>query len=102
MCCGIDGPRDWVDLSANRQMPQSCCKNMTASGQPFIGECYRFYPSQPDQYYGRGCLTALKERVESGAGVMIGVGIGIAFVQIAGIVLACWLAAVIRREKGDK
>lgn len=39
----------------------------------------------------------LEERIGSNAVILIGVGIGVAFVQILGIVLACWLASMIRK-----
>jgi CD63 antigen len=44
----------------------------------------------------------LKERVDGNATTLIGTGIGIAFIQILGIFLACWLSAAIRREDGSK
>lgn len=39
----------------------------------------------------------LEERIASNSVILIGVGIGVAFVQILGIVLACWLATAIRK-----
>lgn len=43
----------------------------------------------------------LEERVGSNAVILIGVGIGLAFIQILGIALACWLASAIRNEKAN-
>lgn len=40
----------------------------------------------------------LDERIGNNAVVLIGVGIGLAFIQILGIALACWLASAIRKD----
>lgn len=41
----------------------------------------------------------LKEKVDENATILIGVGIGIAFLQILGIILALYLAKTIRQER---
>lgn len=43
----------------------------------------------------------LKDKVENNARSLIGVGIGIAFIQLLGIFLACWLASAIRKETAE-
>ena len=45
-----------------------------------------------------GCVTKIHDRVSSNASILIGVGIGIAFIQLMGIALACWLASAIKKE----
>ncbi|XP_032669233.1 CD151 antigen [Odontomachus brunneus] len=88
-CCGVDGPSDWN--TGFRPFPSSCC---TTDMQVI---CQYGNPTM----YKDGCFSKLEMRVMKGATVLIGVGIGIAFVEIAGIVLACCLATAIKRE-GDK
>ncbi|XP_014477772.1 PREDICTED: CD63 antigen [Dinoponera quadriceps] len=89
-CCGVDGPNDWSAANGFRNFPSSCCMDMQVICQLGIPAVYK-----------DGCFSKLEMRVQKGATVLIGVGIGIAFVEIAGIVLACCLAAAIKRE-GDK
>ncbi|KAL0107896.1 hypothetical protein PUN28_014873 [Cardiocondyla obscurior] len=79
-CCGVDSYMDWPSV------PVSCCEG------PIQMQCTRF------NMYKEGCFSKLEMRVQNGATVLIGVGIGIAFVEIAGIVLACCLAASIKKE----
>lgn len=43
----------------------------------------------------------LEERIGSNAIILIGVGLGVAFVQILGIVLACCLASSIRKGASE-
>ncbi|EZA52517.1 hypothetical protein DMN91_005705 [Ooceraea biroi] len=87
-CCGVEGPNDWNIIGFTGRFPSSCCRpnNQVA--------CQVGSPSA----YPDGCFSKLEMRVQKCATVLIGVGIGIAFVEIAGIVLACCLAAAIKRE----
>ncbi|XP_012054698.1 PREDICTED: CD151 antigen [Atta cephalotes] len=82
-CCGADGPRDWIDNPAG--IPSSCCNETMLVCQIVTANT-------------EGCFRKLEMRVQNSATVLIGVGIGIAFVEIAGIVLACCLAAAIKKE----
>ncbi|XP_015177858.1 PREDICTED: CD63 antigen isoform X1 [Polistes dominula] len=88
MCCGVDGPNDWSSTNAYiGTLPPSCCmkmQNPCAIGSPDVNK--------------DGCFEKLKMRVQKGATILIGVGIGIAFVEVAGIILACCLAMAIKRE----
>ncbi|KAL6255277.1 CD63 antigen [Pogonomyrmex barbatus] len=83
-CCGIDGPIDWNNSA--KKFPESCCnENMQMI-------------CSYNTAYKEGCFSKLEMRVENNATILIGVGIGIAFVEIAGIILACCLAAAIKKE----
>ncbi|XP_011049563.1 PREDICTED: CD63 antigen [Acromyrmex echinatior] len=77
-CCGVDGPRDWI-------IPSSCCDETLSICQIVTANT-------------EGCFSKLEMRVQNSATILIGVGIGIAFVEIVGIVLACCLAAAIKKE----
>lgn len=83
-CCGVDNPRDWLQISGIT-FPASCCNDTQPTCQIFNS-------------HKEGCFSKLEMRVQNGATVLIGVGIGIAFVEIAGIVLACCLAAAVKNE----
>ncbi|XP_077267954.1 CD63 antigen-like [Temnothorax americanus] len=85
-CCGVDGPRDWVQTPTIGQIPPSCCADDMQK------------MCQISNAYNEGCFSKLEMRVQKGATVMIGVGIGIAFVEIAGIILAVCLSMAIKRE----
>ncbi|KAF2901311.1 hypothetical protein ILUMI_04889 [Ignelater luminosus] len=88
MCCGTEGSDDWRQTGL--AVPNSCCKNENTS----IGS------SCLTGYHNEGCLSKLKSIIQDKSTVLIGVGIGIAFIQILGIVLACLLAHTIKREDG--
>ncbi|KAB0795358.1 hypothetical protein PPYR_12197 [Photinus pyralis] len=82
-CCGIDKSEDWKSVPL--AVPSSCCKDKSKA--PVC------------EYYEKGCLLTLQAKVKDHATVLIGVGIGIAFVQVLGIALSCLLAASIKSER---
>ncbi|XP_015595889.1 CD63 antigen [Cephus cinctus] len=93
-CCGIDNSNDWITAKGitSNTLPDSCCKDL-----PVGGACHTY---DIKMLHTKGCFAELEFRVQNGAKVLIGVGIGIAFVEIAGIILACYLAQAIKREGG--
>ncbi|XP_033225415.1 CD63 antigen-like [Belonocnema kinseyi] len=93
-CCGVESSKDWGKYSPGTELPYSCCKD---SGPKDSCETY-----EVSKIHETGCFAALEIRVKSGATALIGVGIGIAFIEIAGIVLACLLASSIKRGDEDK
>lgn len=119
-CCGVLGAKDWY-TSNNATIPVSCCRPDHIDYT--IGDCKNAASFYSDRYYAvsfailsanrgkfnmysllfsfkqEGCVSKLRERVEDNAQILIGVGIGICFLQIFGIFLACWLASAIKREK---
>lgn len=98
MCCGIDGPRNWYD-SNNQTIPASCCRPLYIdSGSK---DCAKSEALFIHRYYQDGCISKIHDRVANSSSILIGVGIGIAFVQLLGIALACWLSSAIQRENNN-
>lgn len=95
-CCGVNGPADWIDLSPTRAMRTSCCR--PSQIDEATQDCARSPALFKDRYYTDGCLGKMKQRVGSNTSVLIAVGLSVAFIQLLGIILACWLASSIRRE----
>lgn len=96
-CCGVDRPSDWIDFSKNQTLRSSCCRPEFIDAA--TKDCKYAAPLFKDKYFQDGCVMKLKERVDSNASILIGVGIGIAFIQLVGVVLACWLASSIRKDQ---
>ncbi|CAH2005552.1 unnamed protein product [Acanthoscelides obtectus] len=93
-CCGVNGKSDWSST------PMSCCykDKMDESDQP-----EEFCVSGGRNYiYKEGCYKRLQMKIESNTKILIGVGIGIAFVQVVGMFLAFWLAYTIKKEDESK
>ncbi|XP_050313706.1 23 kDa integral membrane protein-like isoform X2 [Anthonomus grandis grandis] len=78
-CCGVDGPKDWPDTIR----PISCCLDKFCWGDTAV-------------YHQVGCYDTLVEKIHASTAVLVYVGIGIAFVEILGIFLTCWLGNAVR------
>lgn len=87
-CCGVDGPADWHSQEVTsardgqKMMPSSCCHpTRDGAAPPTDAQCSKGLPT--DIYvYQDGCYPKLQEKVDQGAKVLIGVGIGIAFIEV--------------------
>lgn len=97
-CCGSNNSNDWT-LSAyilskhseGRVVPDSCCKTIT----PFCGK--RDHPSNIYKVEG-GCITKLEKFLADHLLVIGAVGIGVACLQICGMVLTCCLYKRIKMD----
>jgi len=92
-CCGVTNYTDWskTNLTAN-SVPDSCCiEQEKGCGANAMEDTSKIYSNQ-------GCLTGFVEWVLGNIFVVGGLGIGLAFVQVVGIILACCLARTIQKE----
>lgn len=90
-CCGINGPDDWK--ANNISMPATCC-----SGQEITGGVPAPCTPLSDHFHKEGCLDKLVQYFKDTALVLGGVGIGVAIVQLLGVIFACCLARSIRSQ----
>uniref|UniRef100_A0A9L0TDU2 Tetraspanin n=1 Tax=Equus caballus TaxID=9796 RepID=A0A9L0TDU2_HORSE len=90
-CCGSNSSADWQHSAyilspeaEGRQVPDSCCKTVVVRcGQ-------RAHPSNIYKVEG-GCLTKLEQFLADHLLLMGAVGIGVACLQICGMLLTCCL-----------
>lgn len=83
-CCGVETYTEWTMY--NGTLPDSCCD----AGK----NCKKGTPG----FHDDGCLENFSEYVKKNIVKIGGVGIGLAFIQIVGIIFACCLAHAIRKE----
>lgn len=97
-CCGSNNSEDWSDSiwikspQANgRKVPDSCCKTITE-------ECgRRVHPSNIYKVEG-GCITKLENFIQEHLRIIGAVGLGIACVQIFGMIFTCCLYRSLKAE----
>uniref|UniRef100_A0A3B3Q3F5 Tetraspanin n=2 Tax=Paramormyrops kingsleyae TaxID=1676925 RepID=A0A3B3Q3F5_9TELE len=97
-CCGSNSSADWKEStwilssqSEGRIVPDSCCKTITNHcGQ-------RDHPSNIYKVEG-GCITKLETFILEHLKIIGAVGIGIACVQIVGMVFTCCLYRSLKAE----
>lgn len=92
-CCGVDRSTDW-----EVKRPPSCCHAVKEGDIP-PGEKHCRDAKVGDPYlYDTGCFDRIEMKSEEASKVLIGVGIGIAFIELIGIILACWMASAIKNR----
>ncbi|KAM3961804.1 CD63 antigen [Aphomia sociella] len=90
-CCGINGPKDWKNN--NIPIPSTCCDGQEiTNGTPY--NCDSTSPT----LHQDGCLQKVVQHLQEIAAVLGGVGLGIAIIQLLGVIFACCLARSIRSQ----
>lgn len=84
-CCGVRNALEWKNITVEFP-PDSCCND---------DEKKCSYASIADK---KGCEPAFEEWVKDKIMIIGGVAIGLAFIQIVGIIFACCLARAIQKE----
>lgn len=91
-CCGVDGYEDYLNQNTT-ELPKSCCRtpkcNTTVEAMRSLNNT---------EIYTQGCLKGFEKFLREHLLIVGGVGIGIAFVQLIGIVFACCLMRSIKQE----
>uniref|UniRef100_A0A673ICU1 Tetraspanin n=1 Tax=Sinocyclocheilus rhinocerous TaxID=307959 RepID=A0A673ICU1_9TELE len=96
-CCGSNSSADWregawIQIFADRRLvPDSCCKT------PTVGCGVRDHPSNIYKVEG-GCISKLEEFILQHLIILGSVGLGIAFIQIVGMIFTCCLYQSLKEE----
>uniref|UniRef100_A0A8C1XNS9 Tetraspanin n=1 Tax=Cyprinus carpio TaxID=7962 RepID=A0A8C1XNS9_CYPCA len=91
-CCGSNSSADWREgawiqiFADGRLVPDSCCKTPTVA----CGD-------RPHNWIG-GCISKLEEFILQHLIVLGSVGLGIAFIQIVGMIFTCCLYQSLKEE----
>ena len=97
-CCGAVNYKDWKHsywgnhTAKTDEVPFSCCKNND------ITNCTTA-PLKPENIYQEGCIEGMKDWAKEHLVVIGGIGVGIAIIQILGMVFAICLFRAIGYEK---
>ncbi|XP_045784409.1 CD63 antigen-like [Maniola jurtina] len=91
-CCGISGPGDWKNNTL--PIPDSCCAAREVVANKTIASCTATSPT----LHQKGCLGEILNNLKALSLLLGGVGLGIAFVQLLGVIFACCLARSIRSQ----
>lgn len=87
-CCGIQGPTDWRPIFKNKTVPAMCCHLLPDN----VKQCTTEYASKI------GCLPKLLQFLDTKSLLLGGVGIGIALIQLIGVIFACCLSRAFREN----
>jgi len=102
-CCGVDSYADWL-MPVTTAYPlglNGCNCTRPATGNPNNCEHVNVTTVGPGFYvpvYADGCYTTITNFINDNLIIVGGVGIGLAFIQIMGVICACCLASAIKEE----
>jgi len=89
-CCGVDSYKNWKDDSdfgKNGDVPDECCKTWKDGCGQGIGNQNENEAAKT--IYTKGCFTSLEETIESNETTAIGFGVGVLFLLLIGVIIAC-------------
>jgi len=97
-CCGTEEYQDWsnVTFSSGSDVPDSCClSDVVGCGLGVLN----LSPSEAAmKIHTEGCLDIFSVKIKSNIGAVGGLGIGIGFFQLCGMIFALYLANTIKKE----
>jgi hypothetical protein len=104
-CCGSKGPSSWNDTRWGREqldmksknktyllVPDSCCKSSGCNANA------KTYTDLKNTAWPMGCIEESKAFLDSHMKELVGAGVGLAFVQLIGIIFAICLCRAIGKE----
>jgi len=99
-CCGVSNYSNWKGTpfgNKDNGVPDTCCKTAEKGcGKGMFGE-----GADLDKINQSGCVQLLEEFVVDKVAVIGGIGIGIALLQIVGVLVSCMLAGSMRRRSAS-
>ncbi|XP_036391107.1 CD82 antigen-like isoform X1 [Megalops cyprinoides] len=105
-CCGWTGPSNWTEntLMKNSSLilyPCSC-RNMSLSHVDVkeSGLCESSSPEWP--VYSQGCISSVENWLLNNSGVILGICIGVAVIELLGMILSMCLCKSIQQEDYTK
>ncbi|XP_062403063.1 CD82 molecule b [Sardina pilchardus] len=106
-CCGWTGPANWTENiriknSSVPLYPCSCNNATLNSGDlPQSGLC-ESHPSTDWPVYSKGCMTNVEGWLLDNCGVILGICIGVAVIELLGMILSVCLCKAVHQEDYSK
>ncbi|KAM4733726.1 CD82 molecule b [Anableps anableps] len=105
-CCGWTGPGNWSENALIKNSTQnlySCsCRNDTLPGTDVkeFGLCENLSPQLP--VYETGCITSVEKWLLDNCGIILGICVGVAIVELLGMILSMCLCKSVVQEDYTK
>uniref|UniRef100_A0A3Q1GAK9 Tetraspanin n=1 Tax=Acanthochromis polyacanthus TaxID=80966 RepID=A0A3Q1GAK9_9TELE len=104
-CCGWTGPGNWSQnlLISNGTKLYSCsCRNESLPGTEVksVGLCEHLLSDPP--VYQTGCITSVEKWLLDNCGVILGICVGVAVVELLGMILSMCLCKSVVQEDYTK
>lgn len=103
-CCGWTGPSNWTEnmLMKNSSLYPCSCRNESISGTEIRenGLCQSLAQEWP--VYTQGCVSNVEDWLLRNYGVILGVCVGIAVIELLGMILSMCLCKTVQQEDYSK
>ncbi|XP_043072630.1 CD82 molecule b [Puntigrus tetrazona] len=107
-CCGWTGPSNWTEnlvikgLKNNSQIYPCSCRNESLGGTDIkeTGLCQALSPDWP--VFTMGCISSVEDWLLRNCGVILGVCVGIAVIELLGMILSMCLCKSVQQEDYTK
>lgn len=105
-CCGWTGPSNWTEnvlIKNSTQILYPCsCRNESIPGSEVqeSGLCQSLVPEWP--VYTKGCMSSVEDWLLSNCGVILGVCVGVAVLELLGMMLSMCLCKSVQQEDYSK
>lgn len=108
-CCGSVNATDYLqNANLSNTIPQTCCKMASFKVEDPTADNYVVCKAEFDSYKGgstakfehlqpNGCYSSIFDWVNKHTGILIGIGFGIAVIQLFGIIFACCVRSQINK-----
>jgi len=98
-CCGAEEYTDWANTTFGKNgdsVPDSCC----VTDAPTCGEGILALPADEidQKIFPRGCKDGFEKLIAENVAYIGSVGIGVALIQVIGVICSCCLARTIKNE----
>ncbi|KAM6926013.1 CD82 molecule b [Lycodopsis pacificus] len=107
MCCGWTGPGNWSEnvliKNSSQNLYYSCsCRNASMPGTDiqYVGLCERLSTEAP--IYETGCETIVEKWLLDNCGVILGICVGVAVIELLGMILSMCLCKSVVQEDYTK
>ena len=92
-CCGVENYTEWQSFNLSTTYPRSCCADESDTAK-----CPKDSPIDVAELNRTPCEDAFVSWLKDKVAIIGGVGIGLAFIMVVGVLFACCLARAIRKE----
>lgn len=105
-CCGWSGREDWqgnpVIVNSSQLLFPCSCQNVShsAGNSSESGFCEALSPDWP--VYETGCSSSVEDWILTNAGVILGICLGVAVVELLGMILSICLCKSVQQEDYTK
>ncbi|MCI4383101.1 hypothetical protein PGIGA_G00022430 [Pangasianodon gigas] len=105
-CCGWTGPDDWeknpVIINSSQLLYPCSCRNTSIAGENATDGSFCEAKSSDWPIYDRGCMGSVESWLFTNYGVILGISLGVAVIELLAMILSMGLCKSVHQEEYTK